>query len=206
MDDEMLQRIRRIYAAVGAAEETDPKKLRATVVETDQVKAMFQDFSGGLSDDELANHAYLVIHNIANLRDHLRRRAASNSKDKGKVDDALRQSPELQIVIDLSNNDKHGYPPRDGGHSRKCPKLVGITRVMRLATRAEARSTSAMTLGSDGTPRFLGDGTAKAIVTGDVVDRDNNRIGDLYEIAAKAVEAWERLLSEFNVTTDTDFT
>ncbi len=49
MEIELLQRIRRIYAAVVAAEETDPKTLRATVIETDEIKAMFQDFRGGLA-------------------------------------------------------------------------------------------------------------------------------------------------------------
>ncbi|UCE59910.1 MAG: hypothetical protein JSU63_21000 [Phycisphaerales bacterium] len=206
MDADLLQRIRRIYAAVAATEKTDPKKLRATVIKTDEFMAMLQDFRSGLSDEELSDHAHSVIHNIANLRDHLRRWAAHNGKDKDMVDDTLRQSPELQIIIDLSNNDKHGYPPRDRGQSGRYPKLVEITRVMQLATRAEAGATSAMTLGSDDTPRFLRDGTAKAVVTGDTVDKNDNRISDLHEIATKAVEAWERLLSKFGVTTGTDAT
>ena len=33
----------------------------------------------------------------------------------------------------------------------------------------------------------------------DVVDNDGNRIGDLYEIAGKAVEAWEALLADFGL-------
>jgi hypothetical protein len=45
----------------------------------------------------------------------------------------------------------------------------------------------------------MGDGTAKAVVTGDVVDKDGNRIGDLYEIVNKAVEAWEALLVDFRL-------
>jgi hypothetical protein len=199
MEDELLQRVRRIYAAVEAVEETDPKKLKATVIATDKVRCVFQDFRGDFSDEELYNYAYSVIHNIANLRDHLRKWAAHNGEDKEKVDQVIGQSLELQIIKDLSNNDKHGYPPRYGGHSGKSPKLVKITRVMQLATKAEAGSTIGMTLGADGEPRFFGDGNAKAVITGDVLDKDNNRIGDLYEIETKAVEAWERLLNEFKV-------
>ena len=71
MDDAIRQRISRIYAAIGAIEEADPHKLKATVIETDKMKAVFQDFRGGFSDDELSNQAHTVIHNIANLRDHL---------------------------------------------------------------------------------------------------------------------------------------
>ncbi len=76
MDDTISVRISRIYAAVGAAEEHDPNKLKATVIQTDEVRGVLQDFRGALTDDELSNQAHTVIHNIANLRDHLRRWAA----------------------------------------------------------------------------------------------------------------------------------
>ncbi len=199
MDDAILQRISRIYAAIGAIEECDPTKLKATVIQNDKITAVFQDFRSGLSDDELSNQAYSVIHNIANLRDHLRRWAANNGHDKNKVDNAVDNCFELQVIQDLSNNDKHGYPPRDGGHSKRSPQLIEINRVMRLQTQPKKDSMIAMTVGPDGVPRFLGDGTAKAVVTGDVVDNARSRIGDLYEMATKAVEAWERLLVDFGL-------
>ncbi len=199
MDNAIRQRISRIYAAIGAIEEKDPLKLKATVVQTERINAVFQDFRGGFSDDELSNQAHTVIHNIANLRDHLRRWAAQNGQDKTKVDQAVDNCVELQIIQDLSNNDKHGYPPRDGGRSGRCPQLIEINRVMRLQTQAKKGSMIAMTIGPGGVPKFTGDGSAKAVVTGEVVDNAKNRIGDLYEIATKSVEAWERLLVGFGL-------
>ena len=206
MDDAILQRISRIYAAIGSIEEDDPQKLKATVIQTDKIKAVFQDFRGGFSDDDLSNQAHSVIHNIANLRDHLRRWASHHHQDKNKVDQAVDNCPELQIIKDLSNNDKHGYPPRDGGDSGKCPQLIEINRVMRLQTQAQKGSTIAMTIAAGGVPKFIGDGTAKAVVTGDVVDNDGNRIGDLYEIANRAVEAWESLLMDYGLLAATNGT
>ena len=97
----------------------------------------------------------------------------------------------------MSDNDKHGYPPRNGGYSNRYPQLVNINRVMQLKPQAQKGSAIGMTLGAGGTPKFFGDGTAKAIITGDVVDNKNNRIGDLHKIATKAVEAWEQLLTDF---------
>jgi hypothetical protein len=199
MDDIILQRISRIYSAIGAIEESDPKKLKATVIQNDKFNAVIQDFRGGFSDDELSNQAHSVIHNIANLRDNLRRWAAKNGHDKNKIDRTVNSSFELQVIQDLSDNDKHGYPPRNGGDSKRSPELTGINRVMRLETQGKKGSMIAMTIGADGVPRFRGDGTAKAVVTGDVVDNTNGRIGDLYEIATKAVEAWERLLVDLGL-------
>lgn len=199
MDDTILRRISRIYAAIGDTEEDDPNKLRATVFQTDKIKAIFQDFHGDLSDDDLSNYAHMLIYNIAHLQYHLRRWAANNGHDETKVDQTVGNSFDLQIIKDLSNNDKHGYPPRKRSHSGKYPQLMNINRVMQLQTQAKKGSTSGMTLGAGGVPKFFGDGTAKAIITGDVVDKDNNRIGDLHKIATKAVEAWEQLLADFGL-------
>jgi len=206
MDDAILQRINRIYAAIGAIEEDDLNKLKATVIQTDKIKAVFQDFRAGFTDDELLNQAHTAIHNVANLRDHLRRWAAHNGREKAKVDQTVDNCLELQIIKDLSNNDKHGYPPRDGGRSGKCPQLIEINREMRLQTQARKGSMIGMTIGRGGVPQSIGDGAAKAVVTGDVVDNDNNRIGDLYDIANKAVEAWESLLADFGLIAATNST
>ena len=199
MDDTILQRIRRIYDSIGDIEEYNPNKLKATVIQNDKIKAVFQDFRGGFSNGDLSNYAHMVIHNLANLQDNLRKWAAHNGHDKAKVDQAVNTSFDLQIIKDLSNNDKHGYPPRDRGHSGKCPKLVDINRVMQLKTQAKKGSYIGMTLDAQGIPKIFGNGTAKAIITANVVDNDNNLIGDFYEIANRAVEAWEQLLDYFGL-------
>ena len=77
---------------------------------------------------------------------------------------------------------------------------------MRLQLQANKGSAISMSLRADGTPRFVGDGIAKAVVTGNVVDNDNIRIGDLYDIANKAVEAWETLLTDFGLIATTNST
>jgi hypothetical protein len=199
MDNEVIERIRRIYAAIGAVEETDLSKLKGTLVRTQSVLLVHQDFRGGLDDDQLSNLAHSLIHNIANLENHLRKWAAHNGQDINKVDKAVSRSLALQIIKDLSNNDKHGYPPRDGGHSKRCPRLVDISRVLQLATKPRAGSTVCVTLNQTGTPQATGSGSAKAIITGEIVDKDNNRIGDLHQVGTEAVEAWEHLLDDLGI-------
>ena len=201
MDNDISQRINRIYAAIGAVEESDPKKLRAAIVETDKIKAVDQDFRSGLSDEELSNQAYLLIYNIANLGDHLLQWAAQNGHDKNKVHEALDRSFELQIIKDLSNRDKHGYAPRNGGNSGRSPRLTEINRVMRLQTQAKEGSMIMMTIGPGGIPEFIGDGSARAVVTGQIVDNSDNLIGDLYDFVTKAVEVWEKVLVDFGLIT-----
>jgi len=198
MDNTIVQRINRIYAAIGDTEEDDPNKLKATVVQTDKAKVIFQDFRGDLSHEDLSNYAHTVIHNIANLQDNLKQWASQNGRGKSKVEQIFKNSFDLQIIQDLSNNDKHGYPSRRS-YSGKYPKLVDIKRVMQLQTQAKKGSTVGMTFGTDGATKFYGDGSAKAIITGDVVDNHNNRIGEFHGITMRALEAWEVLLDDFRL-------
>jgi len=198
-EDELLDRLCRIYASIKGSIEFDMAKLPARIIKAEHTVAFVQDFAGGQSEHEIANLAHTLIHNIASLQDHLRRWAATNGKDKTKVDEIFDNSPELQLITDLWNNDKHGYPPRDGGQSGKAPKLVYVRRQMRLKTKPTAGSFVAMTFGPRGVPKITGDGSANAVVTGDVVDRNGVLIGDLFDIEQQAVETWERLLREFGV-------
>lgn len=196
MNIELSQRIHRIYSSIKAVEETDPNKIKGIVITTDKCIGVFQDFRGGLDGAELSNLAHTLIYNIANLRNHLIKWAVQTGKSKENINEAFTQSLELRIIQDLSDNDKHGYPSRSGGYSKLCPQLVNINRIMQLKTQAKKGSIIGMTSGTGGIPKIFGDGTAKAIITGDVVDNKNNRIGDLHEIATKAVEVWEQLLMD----------
>lgn len=199
-DDALTQRVRRIYAAVDATVERDMSRLPGRVEKSGKMTSVTQDFSGGLSDETISNLAHSLIHNIANLADHLRGWASKNKEGKALVDKAVKSSFELQVLKDLSNNDKHGYPPRDGGQSGRMPKLLNPRRILRLTTGAAKGSGVMLTLGRDGQPVIRGSGSAKAMVTGEVVDSKGEHIGDLYDIAAKALADWEVLLSEYGVT------
>ena len=116
-------------------------------------------------------------------------------------EEAVKAANSLKLVKDLSNNDKHPYPPRKGGHSGVAPKVLAFSKVMRLSTGGGAGSGVAMTLGPGGVPmiRSRGSGSAHALITGKVIDKDGNLLGGLYEIELDAVAAWERLLAEMGV-------
>lgn len=199
MSDELVARVRRIYAAIDAVQEFDLGKVPATVISTPRLRAVMQDFGGGMSEEAIANAATILIYNISNLRDHLKRWVENNGEDAGKVDAAFAGSLELRILKDLSNNDRHGPPDRPG-NSMLWPWLQEINRVMRLAPRPVKGSVVALTIGPDGRPKVLGDGSASVVITGQVVDKDGKVLGDLFSMELKAVQAWETLLAEYGVT------
>ena len=70
---------------------------------------------------------------------------------------------------------------------------------MQLTTKAEKSSSVGLTFAPQEVPKVLGDGTAKVIIPGDILDRDGNNIGNLYKTVLEAAEAWESVLGDFGV-------
>ena len=197
--DDLTFRVRRIYAALGAVEITDMSKFVPQLINNGQRKGFSQNFRGGLSDEELVNFVYSLIENIANLRNVLNEWAESNKQDKTKVKDAFNKSEALKIIMDLYNIEKHIKPQRNRGYSGKSPKIINIDSVMQLSAGDQNGSCAIMTVTPQGIPQISGPGSGKVIITGDIVDKENKKVGDFHQIAVEAIEIWERVLADFGV-------
>jgi len=198
-NDNLILRVKRLYAAIKATEETDFSKLLPKVINDGHRKGFSQDWSGGLSEEEITNIAHSLIGNIAHFDAHLKKWADQNGQDKTKVDNVFNSSLALRIIKDLSNYEKHAYPLRDGGHSGKSPRVNEFRRIMQMTPKPEKGSFVALTFTPQGLPKVLGDGKAKVIVSGDILDKDGNNIGDFHKTALEAIEAWESVLSNYGV-------
>lgn len=202
--EDLLNRLHRIYAAVSTTTEFDMTKLPAKVYRSGNTVCVFQDFTGGLSKHDIANAVQSVIHNIASLHDHLKKWARANGKDETKVESTFKNSADLRIVRDLWDIDKHGGKRRDGGYSKKTPRLADVRRQLVLMTQPRVGSYVTMTFMPDGAPKIGGNGSAKAIITADVLDKEGQRLGDLFEIEKRCVEAYEALLKDYGVLKRTE--
>lgn len=199
IDEDIVFRIRRIHAAVEAVEKSDMSSFPARIIRGEKVTGVFQDFRGSLTDEELVNLANNVIHNIANMADHLKKWAKINEKDPKQIDEMIKRSRPIKLIIDLSNNDKHGYPPRDGGASGVSPVLGVVRTFLRMTTAPVKGAVIAMTLGPSGEPKISGSGTAKVVVTADILDDKGAKIDELHKIMTGAVEDWENLSEEIGI-------
>ena len=199
MSGDLRERVRRIYAALGETVEEDVSTLKPKVIRRETSIAFFQDFRGGLTKEQIVNVAHTAIHNIANLVDHLRQWAKRHSLDPMRVDETIANSLDLQVIIDLSNVDKHGYPPRDRGLSGKAPRLVDVDRVMRISAGSEPHSGAVVVMTPTPQPHVHGSGSVNVVVTGRIIDDSDNFIGELQGFMNNAVAAWETLLQDFRL-------
>ena len=198
--DDLIFRVRRMYSAVGAVEEADVSKFVALGINDGRKRGFYQDWSGGLTKEELTNISYSLIANIANLEAHLKKWADDNGLDKTKVDTALNNSQALKVIKDLHNKEKHAYPPRKGGYSGLSPRVSEINSTLRLTVGGSGKPSAVwVTISPQGVPKKSesGSGTAKVIISGDILGRDGNKIGDLHKTALEAVKVWESVLVDF---------
>jgi hypothetical protein len=198
--DEFEARVRRLYAAIGATVDEAVSEHRPLVRVTERVFEMYQDWNGGLNEDQVAILGTTAISHVANLRNHLFRWAAASGRSAEEVTNAIRQSLALQVILDLANNEKHGYPPRDAGQSGRRPKVTEWQRMLQLSAGGPTASGVAVVLLPTG-PQVTttGGGSAKVVVTGQVVDEQGANMGDARHLLEEALHAWETLLHAFGV-------
>ena len=89
MDTEIVGRVRRTLAAIGATEESDLSKSILINLTRGSVRAVVADFRGSVSEADLANASHSAIYNVAHLRDHLRRWVKERGGDVSMVDKAV---------------------------------------------------------------------------------------------------------------------
>ena len=193
--DEIRERLRRLYAAVGETTERDLSRVPGAISESDDAFFFVQDFSGDLTPEKISNLAHSAISLVAHFPDHLRRLAKKLGRDPAEIDDLIRSFPSISILIDLANREKHGAP-RNGGRSGRSPELRGITRQLRLSA-GPTPGTGVQVQFTPAGPQVRGPGSATVILTGEIVASDGSRIGDLHSILLDALEVWEKLVHEW---------
>jgi len=196
----LMGRIGRIYAAIGEAATTDLSVLKSV---TRRVEGNLYEtsvsFDGGMSSDQMENAVYSAVHNVANLRDHLKKWARQNGKRGEVVDGIVDGSLELKVIIDLSNRDKHGGPDRGGGLSGMSPDLTRFYRALEITPQPGSRSAEVVIdFFGDGPPVQSNDG-ARVVIGADIVDESGNVVGDAMTFLEAGASQWEQALATFGV-------
>lgn len=200
--DNLFKRLRLLYSRIGAAIESDLSKFPAQWRRSERVVGVYQDFRGGMSEDDIADAINWLLHHVAHLRNHLFKWAAGDPARESAIKDTVRDSFEIRVCIDLANNETHGGP-RGAGESQCSPRLGEVGRVMQLRPGAKTGSAAVVSIGRESgqmQTSFTGGAGAQVIFTGDVLDADGKLVEDVMNIALKAVKAWEGLLNRLGIS------
>lgn len=189
-----------MYRSLGASRPVPVEHFRPVVVSDSRGHGLFQDFRGGLFDDQIRQLLNELLYQIAHVKDPLKKRLSRDGRDN-IVDNFINHHENIQIVIDLANLDKHGPPADKYPRSVHGPRLGNVGRVAQLSASG-ANATAVLSADPrTGRPRASTSGAATVgvVFQGDVLDKHGKRIGDVLEFARGAIRDWGKLFSDLRI-------
>jgi hypothetical protein len=164
--------------------------LNATYTEKINGQIEFSFFDPN-DEPKILNQINNIILNLANIKDCLKQKLTERGDDPQIIENEINNSIYLQVIIDLSNQEKHGYPLIKNRRSKKDPLIKNIGRSLTVSNKPD-------------NIRFeKNDGSAiqnmMISIDADIVDSANNllcRIGDLVE---NALNAWNTIIQKYNI-------
>lgn len=193
MENELKERFARIHAAMGDVTGLNLAVAPPYVFQNERRRGVFQDWSGGRSQAHMEKDANSVIAEFMGLRDRAEQWLRANGHRTVDVRAFMRAHRAVALIWDLGNTDKHGrldHKPYSGFK----PRLVNVKRVAQLKTQAKKGSWVQYQMGPGGQPIISGDGTASLVLTGDVLDENGQKLGELHSIIEQALSEWEAFL------------
>ncbi len=187
-------RLEKIYASIGeqffygqAALDTTHTELKSEGKERSVSISFFNP------DDEprVLNQIDSVILNLANLKDCLKRKMEQRGDDQEVIEDEINNSPYLQITLDLSNQEKHGYPLTRTNRSEKNPLIQNVSRALSPSNKP------------DNIRYERSDGSAimnmMVKVTADINDSQGNLLYRLDDLVEGTLGAWEQIIKKYDI-------
>ena len=193
--NDINSRLGRLYLSINQKFEGDVLEHIQTKKVTDGKKVTISiTFDAKHDENETINRINNIIGNLANLKDHLKTRLKQQGVDPQKIEDDINQNLPLQIILDLNNQEKHGYPITKIRRSGKDPKIINISKA--LSSRPGVRATA-----------FIRDPITGAgvtnnmaiVITAEVVDSQGNRLYYLNDLIDKSLNSWELIITKYNL-------
>jgi hypothetical protein len=139
-----------------------------------------------------------IIHTIASLKDHLK-----NKFGKKLVEDEINKSKYLQIIIDIDNSDKHGYPAKIRPRSGLFPYIKNIERTLVfnkgdkvsyvIENKIEPSQTGSGYESKNWIKSLKINGGQIKIIA-DIFDSNNKKITDFETLVIECLNIWENII------------
>lgn len=188
-------RIERLHASVRAKVDHDiAKHLDIKKELGENSYSISGTFTKGNNADK-ANRILLIIHNLANLKDHLKHSITSKGGDQRQIENEIDDDLSLQIVIDLANSEKHTYPTKSN-RSGLNPKLGNIQSSLTVSA-TEPGEASFFVMHIDGT--YQTSGNVGVTLHADILDGNNDKVMTLDELIENCLGKWEGIITKYKL-------
>ncbi len=192
------ERIERIYSALNARFDNDiEKRISLQKKEINGIVEINMSINE-ISEADTINKEMAIIENLAKLKDHIKNIISQNNGNPKIIETEINQSDELQILIDIYNTDKHGYPLTHPERSNKSPKIINIKSVLQQSLQAGTTSSFVgFSMGMNGQIQTHGGGEHKVVIIADIVDKNGNHLYSIDKFIDKTLFQWEKIIEKY---------
>jgi hypothetical protein len=195
--NDLDSRINRIYSSINLKYDYDVvKNTNFITYNTDEIKGYFINF-GNDSESEKHSKIISILYNISTLKDHLKGALSSKQLDENIVEETINNNLCLQLLIDLVNQDKHGYPLTKYIRSGKNPILKNFSQTLQLITDGKNK-TASMSFTKTGEMRIQGKN--RISITCDVFDENGLKLCNIDELVDNCMTVFEEIIQSNGLT------
>lgn len=214
--NDIESRLKRIYVSIGLVSIQEHTELVSFSEEENRLgsSSVIVHLGPRDEDDKWAS-VENVITALGRLKDNLKNRMTSLGHDKQLVENEIDNNLVLQLVTDLDNAFKHGYPIRNS-RSKKNPRLTNLTSSIRVYGKSSSEKTIEQVLSDhqngtvtngfsitfdieNGTQNYKASDNTKLVIDADVVDESMNCIVELNDMIEDSVLKWEMFITRYKL-------
>ena len=195
--NDIKTRLERTLSSLNARfDDNVEERIKITYVQSDHSIGMMVKF-GNDDTKNILNKIFMILHNLASLKDHLKNCLKSKGYDQNIVETEINGSLHLQVLIDIVNQDKHGYPLTRTKRSGKNPVIKDPKQVLKLSTGTEPHSSARFVMSlDDGSYQINGQSTIA--INADVCDDQGNILFGLDELVDTCFAKWENIAKTYS--------
>ncbi len=189
-------RLKRLYLSIDQQYESDVLQHMQTKKEKTKNGnfTVTINFNAKHDENETINRINSIIASLANLKDHLMAKLKLQNGNPEDIENEINQDLPLQLILDLNNQEKHGYPLTKTRRSGKDPKIIDISKAL-----SSRPSIKPITFIRDPITGAGATSNMAIVISAKVVDSQGNLLFYLNDLIDKSLKSWERIIINFNL-------
>jgi hypothetical protein len=185
--NDLSKRIDRLYISIGELSTPDYHKSIKWATGT-------LDISFGSTDNTADETKILnVISAMADLKDNLKKRMVIKGLNESLVDTEINNNLPLQLITDLDNQQKHGYPLTKFRRSKRDPLIQNVKSFLAMKLGQASDAGFSLDLVNQNV-NMVGDTQGKTQIEADITDSSGNSICTLDEMVYDSMRLWETFI------------
>ena len=194
--NDLNSRLKRLSVALGKRYELDIKSQVKIARKVTSGKHAVEFSFGTLDETEMIERIFNVINNIAGLKDHIKNKLRSKNKDPKLIENMINNSDVLKLIMDLWNQDKHGYPLTKKNRSKRNPKIININQGLTISRGKKASVSFSITANC---ASYASSENAAVVISGEVVDETGSFIISVENMFKQAITDIENFIKSQNL-------